>query len=308
MSTAAIMPKLLLKSGALTIWDHRQDPVLWYAAGVPGPFFLNTEWMIGKDLAGGLLTRINALLAETPDAATRASQLKSLITPTFQESSDWQAIIRALAERTRESFRANSFDVLSGGERRDWFFSVPLAHALTLPHLFLFKNGTSFCTQPTPSGTRALHVADLINNAASYFDAWLPLLEKLGLKCAGTVCVNSRGPGAERLEKAGYKVAALNSIDELFFEKLYAQKLISSETREEIATYFRSGKAWAETYLCPLDTGQFGIAALDAKSFERMQAFFNHDPWELRKAHPSFWLRLTEAIACRSPGSSRPSC
>ena len=78
----------------------------------------------------------------------------------------------------------NDIDVISGGERRDWFFSIPVSIELELPHIFLFKNGLA--TQCNPDGSiektlnikrkRVLHVSDIINLASSYFKSWLPIL------------------------------------------------------------------------------------------------------------------------------------
>ena len=155
-----------------------------------------------------------------------------------------------MAAKAKTEFPAGSYDLVSGGERRDWLFSIPFAKALGIKHAFLFKNQEIYCEQPLKTGERALHVADLINNAASYFDMWFPILTKAGLKPIGTICVRYAAKlKAKRLEDHGQKTVTLNGVDVEFFEKSLANGLIDQATLTEITTYFASQKDWAEQYL-----------------------------------------------------------
>ena len=294
------MMKLLLESGALKIWNHKTGPVFWYAAGVPGPFFLNTEDMIGKAQAADLLKKINTIIAETSDAETRAVRLNTLILAAVAGNPTYQKIIEALVDKTGAVFPIGRFDAISGGERRDWLFSIPLAKALGVRHVFLFKNKTLYCAEGVQAGENILHVADLINNAASYFDLWLPILECHHTPCIGTACVNTRGSvGVDRLTTAGYPIAALNRVDPAFFAQLAADGLITQDTREEIALFFNSPKEWARDYLMK-DARLFDVPNLDVKSFERMRRFFAEDPWGLRAEHNGIFAAVGAQIAART--------
>jgi orotate phosphoribosyltransferase len=290
--------KLIHDSKALSIWDRKKGPVLWYILGVPGPFYFNVELMIGKDAAERLLEKITTILAETPDLDKRAEKLNALILPAYESSPAHKQIIAAMAAKLRENTSPGECGFISGGERRDWLFSIPLAKELGLPHVFLFKNQNMYCAQPLKPNAAGLHVADLINNAASYFDMWLPALKKAQLSCPVTECVVSRGIGAGKLEESGVKVLPLVTIDLGFFERSHANGLIDKETLEEIATHFRSPKEWAEKYLIG-KTDVFDVAHAEGKSFERMQSFFTKDPWSLRAAHGAFFDTMQAAIAAR---------
>jgi len=292
--------ELIYETKAVSIWSRTTGPVYWYAASVPGPFYVNTELLIGPATAHDLLEKITSLILGTPRSKERAQQLDEHLLTTYKKSLPYQKIIKILAAQSHKDFPVQSFDVISGGERRDWLFSIPLAHELNIPHLYLFKNNQFYCTQSLLPQTKALHVADLINNAASYFDSWFPILAKAHIDCIGTLCVNTRGTvGLNRLHDYGQKVSALNKIDASFFQSSQQKNLISQETVDEIAVYFESPTRWAEQYLMK-SVDLFDIPHLDKKSFERLQTFFNKDPWQLRPKHQMFFSDVERLIKERN--------
>ncbi len=292
----AAMLKRIHDTKAVSIWNHETGPIFWYAASVPGPFYVNTELVIGKDLSASLLKQITAIVAQTPTAAQRAQKLETMIMDAFNADATFQNIIETMVAKTKESFPNDSFSIISGGERRDWLFSIPMAKLMGLRHVYLFKNGDFYCEKPLAMGEVALHVADLINNAASYFDAWLPILEKAGLACVGTVSVNVRGNvGTDRLKANGQKVVTLNTIDTGFFEQSQADGLIDAKTLEEIRLFFKGAPEWAAAYLMDKPT-LFNAGGIDAKSFERLETFFTKDPWGLKDSHAAFFEAMHRAI------------
>ena len=284
---------------AVSIWNRKTGPIFWYAASVPGPFYVNTELVIGPELSANLLKQITAIVAETPDAPARAKKLETLIMEAYESDETFKNVIETMVAKMRTEFPSGSFSLISGGERRDWLFSIPMAKLLQVRHAYLFKNGELYCEQPIQSGEVAMHVSDLINNAASYFDAWLPILSKNGLTCVGTVCVNSRGSnGVDRLKANGQKVVALNSIDVAFFEMSKETGLIDKGTLEEIKLFFKSAQEWASAYL--MDRPElFNASGIDAKSFDRLVTFFTKDPWSLRTQHEVFFMQMQKAIEGR---------
>ncbi len=291
--------KLIHDSKALSIWNRQRGPVFWYIAGVPGPFYINTEIMIGAELAAKLLEGINAILAETKIPAERAARLEKLILPAYEGNPVYKNIIATMAAEAERQFGKSTYDFLSGGERRDWLFSIPLARLTGLRHAFLLKDLTIYCAEPLKPGEKALHVADLINNAASYFDLWFPALEKAGLICAGTLCVISRGAaGIDRLKAAGQKPVALKAIDLDFFKQSQVNGLISRDTYDEIATHFASPREWAVKYLIDRPA-LFDAPHIEKKSFERLQSFVAKDPWNLRGEHEGFFKEMRAHIEAR---------
>lgn len=296
MSETTTILKRLHETAAVQVWNRTTGPVFWYAAGVPGPFYVNTEKVIGPELATNLLSSINDIIASSNDPATRVSKLNLAILGAYRDHAAYQQVIAAMADKALQNFDINDQWLISGGERRDWLFSIPLAHQLGLRHLFLFKNGTSYCDKALTPEDKALHVADLINNAASYFDLWLPILNKIGIPMPGTVCVNSRGEnGIKKLTDHGYKVVAVNSVDLGFFADWRDQGLISAEIYQELATYFKSPEEWGQTYLTS-DPEIFGIKGLDKKSFDRLRSFFNLDPWQFKTKKTVFYNEMQKLL------------
>lgn len=294
-SAAESLLKRIHETKAVSIWDHRTGPVFWYAANVPGPFYVNTEQVLGKALADSLLKKITSIIETIPTPAARATELNSLIRTAYESDADYRFVLDLLIDKIRTSFDLSNITAISGGERRDWLFSLPVAWALGIPHLYLFKNKSHYCEAPIGEGATVLHVSDLINNAASYFDLWLPILDALGITCIGTACVCTRGDnGLNRLEAAGYKVVALNHIDLDFFRKSAESGIIRAEVVDEIATYLTSGRAWADRYLMG-NAELYGMQNLDKKSFDRLYNFFSQDVWQLRKDHDAFFNAMLRA-------------
>ncbi|MDD3029048.1 MAG: hypothetical protein PHS57_02020 [Alphaproteobacteria bacterium] len=291
--------KLILETQALSIWDHEKGPVFWYAANVPGPFYVNTEKLIGPEIAERMLREITGIVAGTVDAQARAEQLENAILEAFKVSPLWQKLIETLLDAARKEFAEKGCSLISGGERRDWLFSVPFAQKAELPHLYLFKNKETYCVQPVKPDQLVLHVSDLINNAASFFDLWQPTLEAAKLRCLGNVCVNVRGAnGLKRLEAAGQKVVSLMTIDTAFFQKLHAADLITRDVFEEIAVFLASSQDWAAKYLF-VKPDLFDVEGCDKKDFERLAAFISNDPWGMRSAHEAFFASMEKAVSAR---------
>jgi hypothetical protein len=291
--------KLIHDTHAVSIWNRAKGPVFWYAANIPGPFYVNTEMVVGTALSEKLLREITAIVAGTVDVQARAEQLNALILDAYKATPSWQRLIATMIAKAREEF-STELTVISGGERRDWLFSIPFAHDIDLPHLFLFKNQATYCKQHLTGPQTTLHVSDLINNAASFFDIWQPILNREKIACAGNLCVNIRGDnGARRLHEAGQKTICLQTINLEFFRHLHSADLIDRAAFEEISIFFASAQDWASKYLIG-HPELFDVAHTDAKSFERLKHFITHDPWHLRPQHQAFFATMQQAIEQRA--------
>ena len=104
----------------------------------------------------------------------------------------YKTAIDALAESINEHVDINEIDYISGGERRDWFFSLVTAHLLKKPHITIFKDMDAYIFSEgtskkagTIEGARVLHIADLITGASSYEPVSYTHLALLaaGLRC-----------------------------------------------------------------------------------------------------------------------------
>ena len=217
----------LFETDAVRVCPEGQP--FWYTSGKLGPFYINTQFLYGSEAAA------NALLKTIEEAcvgeklafydkvwADISAQLESC--PIFSQ------LIDLLTEEARKL----DVDFVSGGERRDFFFSMPVAKKLGLGHLSIFKdlscvytdaNGVSMDpAQANLAGKKSVHIADLITVASSYIRAWIPAVEALGAKIAYSLAVVDRDQGgSEILEKAGCPLTTLITIKPELFEQ--AKKL-----------------------------------------------------------------------------------
>lgn len=101
-----------------------------------------------------------------------------------------------------QNVNLNQIDFVSGGERSDWVFSNIIAY-IKKPHITIFNDLNVFVsskdfniTEKVQSlgGKKCLHISDLIIEAASYINFWLPAIEQLEgqLKWTATIVDNAR--------------------------------------------------------------------------------------------------------------------
>ncbi|MEE2659750.1 MAG: hypothetical protein VX733_14675 [Candidatus Latescibacterota bacterium] len=242
----------LVKTEALRIAPPGE--VFWYTSGTVGPYYINTERLFGgPHAAQALLTFIDEEAGKV-DFATR---LWKRIDRQLQANVLFSAVIEALAQRARECLGGEAIDAVSGGERRDWFFSLGVAARLGKPHLFISKSGrcarddgAGMITLDNLSGQRFLHVADLVTEASSYTQDWIPALRSRGGEMAVSVNVIDRAQGGiQAIADAGVAAEALMRVDEEMFAELQQRGLIDAEQRQGLIAYFRDPQAAMKQFL-----------------------------------------------------------
>lgn len=142
----------------------------------------------------------------------------------------------------------NNFEYISGGERRDWFFSVILSYLLNKPHLTVFKdmsalvsNSQFFETKNIDNlnGAKVLHVADLITTASSYIKMWVPIIKNLNGKMENSLVVIDRNQGGkDNLKEVGVTSHALVTVDKDLFQKALELGVINQEQLNMVNKYF----------------------------------------------------------------------
>ncbi len=162
----------LLRNGAFQFADERK-PWFPYTSGQIGPYF------------------VQSIAIERDGAA-------------------YAAAVAAMTELSRAGFQ--NIDAISGGETRDWDFSNPVAVALRLPHIKLYKDGKTLGADIR--GKRILHIADLNNEGSSVRDYWKPILEKNGGVMAGVVFyVDRLEDGADVMRELALRSCAVVPLD-----------------------------------------------------------------------------------------------
>ena len=212
----------LFETDAVRVCPEGQP--FWYTSGKLGPFYINTQFLYGSEAAAnGLLATIEKACAG--DKMDFYSTVWADISAQLASCTIYAQLIDLLCDAARKM----DADFISGGERRDFFFSMPVARKLDLGHLSIFKdlstvytdaNGVSMPSEEANlAGKRSIHIADLITVASSYVRAWIPAVEALGAKIAYSLAVVDRDQGGSRiLAEAGCPLTTLVVIKPELFE------------------------------------------------------------------------------------------
>lgn len=237
----------LFETKALEVCPENKP--FWYASCNIGPVYINTHYLYGsKTKAEELLELINESLG---DKSACSKTVFDKVISTYNEGGIFGELIDTMAEYVRNEIDLSTIDYISGGERRDWYFSLILADILNIPHVTLFKDGEAYLfkggiSKPissVKSGSGFLHIADLITSASSYSKVWIPAVRKLGgVMSDSLVVVDRLQGGGENLAADDVKSHAMVKIDNSVFETAFSIGLINTEQFKMIANYFSDQK------------------------------------------------------------------
>ena len=216
----------LFETDAVRVCPEGQP--FWYTSGKLGPFYINTQFLYGSEAAA------NSLLKTIEEAC--AGEKLAFYDKVWADISAQLAscpIYAQLIDLLTEAAAKLDVDFVSGVERRDFFFSMPVARKLGLGHLSIFKDlscvytdkdGVSMdAAQAGLAGKKSVHIADLITVASSYIRAWIPAVESLGARIAYSLAVVDRDQGgSDILAKAGCPLTTLVTIKPELFEQAKA--------------------------------------------------------------------------------------
>ena len=214
-----------------------ENKPFWYTSGKIGPYFVNAQFLYGSEEdANTLLEFIDSEL----ENATKYDLPKDVFERTLEQYNSneiYKTTIDEFISFVKSNINLDEIDYISGGERRDWFFSNMVAHLLGKPHITIYKDLSTVCSTPNFASTteitdlsnkNVLHVADLLYVASSYLRAWIPAIKNLGgnLKWS-LVAVDRQQGGTEALKEAEVTSYALTNIDNSLFEKALELNIIN---------------------------------------------------------------------------------
>ncbi len=140
--------------------------------------------------------------------------------------------------------RFPEFDIVSGGETRDWDFSNPAAVLMRKPHLKLYKSRKPLGALPT--GKKVLHIADLNNEGSSVRDHWLPTIKKLEGTIVGVAFfVDRNEAGVGVIESLGLKHASVVPLDNNAWRVVLNSGYIDSAVYDELVFRTENKREWA---------------------------------------------------------------
>lgn len=225
------MLELLVKTHAFKV--AKEDKPFWYTSGKIGPFYINTHFLFGgAETANALLADIDRL---SDDRDKLIEMLEDRVAYQYENCEIYKKTMDSLVELIKENVDLDDIDYISGGERRDWFFSIIAAKLLGKDHIYLFKDNSSY---PQVKGGKAIHIADLITEGSSYERSWIPTLNELGISMPYTaVVVNRKQAGEGLLKEKEVELLSLVSVDKNMFDGLLSMDLINKEQYDLLVAY-----------------------------------------------------------------------
>ena len=217
--------------------------------GKIGPYFINTHFVYGDEKSAvQLLEFINQNLS---DKQTLPKKIFDKVLKQYNENKIYKDVINTMKNYIEENIDVTKIDYISGGERRDWFFSNMIAYLLKKPHISIFKDlntvvsdynfENSITSKIDLEGKNVLHIADLITVASSYMRAWIPAIQNLGASIKWSCSVVDRMQGGkDKLKANNIESFSLVNVDEGLFKKALELKIINENQFNMLKDFFKN--------------------------------------------------------------------
>ena len=281
--------KYLFETNAIRICQENKP--FWYTSGKIGPYFINTHFIYGSQKeAEDLLEFINKSLENKEDLPKKIFEK---VHKQYNENEIYKNVINEMKKYLEQNININEVDYISGGERRDWFFSNMLAYLFKKPHISIYKDLSAVISDSNfgetkkaenIEGKKVLHIADLITVASSYIRAWIPAIENLGAKVvASCVVVDRMQGGKERIEEKGVKSLSLVQVDKSLFKEALKLNIINENQEKMLEGFFENPDETMRNFL--INHPEFIENALNAdeKTKKRAKLLVEQDLYNLNK-------------------------
>lgn len=260
------LTKWLFESGAFKVSPAERP--FWYTSGTIGPYYINTHFLYGGEADAEEMLRYIDEVKEDP-LTCRQNILQRELNK-YENNPIYRGVIDKLVSVIKEKPSMSRIGFISGGERRDWYFSVLPAHILQLPHIMLFKNGRAVLSindrteyPGNLNGAEILHIADLVTEASSYIRDWIPALKSIGGRLTASLAVIDRKQGGtEILNNAGVEAHSLIGVNESLFRTAMDEGLINEKQYKMLVEYARDPRGSMSRFLA--ENPEFLEASLKA--------------------------------------------
>lgn len=226
---------LLFETNAFQICEENKP--FWLTSGTISLYYNNTHFLYGSPEEAQELLNFIDMQLETQPKDLIPSNLFEKVLKQYETNETYKTVIDNLKEFIETKIDLSTIDYISGGERRDWFFSILIAYLLGKPHITIYKDLSTIVStcdfeEATPveklSGKHILHITDLITIASSYLRAWVPAIKNLEANLTTSVSVVDRMQGgAQVLSNLGIRCLSLFQINQTLFEKAKELNIIN---------------------------------------------------------------------------------
>lgn len=268
----------------------KEGEVFLTTSGLITPYYVNTHFLCGGESESLRLLNLIDSFKGSPEKIV--SEVSSEIIKLYKSHDIYTQVVSLLGDLFSKSKLSDvkfsdSVKFVTGGERRDWFFSVPLAQVLGLPHLYVYNDGLVLDENAQiykgSGDVGAVHVADLLTIGSSYTNKWIPYLREHKIQIALSLnCVDRDQGGSINLLNAGVgSVSSLCKIGQSFFMEAKNDGVISDTQYQALIGFFNNQFESMRNYL--LSHPDFIKRSLgsDKKTRERMLITINQDLYKL---------------------------
>ncbi len=280
----------LFKTNAIRFCEENEP--FWYTSGKIGPYFINTHFIYGSEAdAVKLLSFIDESLAEK---MTLPKKVFEKVLKQYNENKIYNDVINNMKDYIEKNIDISEVDYISGGERRDWFFSNILAYLLNKPHITIYKdlstvisdsnfNETEQTSNLDLDGKKVLHIADLITVASSYLRAWIPAIENLGAKIFWScVVVDRMQGGTDKLKEKGIQSLSLVKVDKDLFKKAFDMEIINDKQLDMLNKFFDDPDSSMREFLIKHPEFLKNSLNADDKTRKRAQLLIDNNLYNLK--------------------------
>ena len=266
----------LFQTNAIKFCEENRP--FWYTSGKIGPYFINTHFVYGsEEEATKFLSFIDDCLSDKQSLPAKVFEQSF---NQYKNNTIYKDVIDTMKEYIEQNIDVSEIDYVSGGERRDWFFSNIIAHLLGKPHISIYKDlstvvsDSEFKTSEVItdlSGKKVLHVADLVTVASSYIRAWIPAIRNLGgqIKWSCVVVDRMQG-GSEKIEAEGVKAFSLVKVDSSLFNKALDMGIINQNQVDMLNGFYANPDETMKNFL--IEHPEFLENSLNADEKTRKRA------------------------------------
>jgi orotate phosphoribosyltransferase len=263
----------LYETGAFKVCPEGKP--FWYTSGTIGPYYVNTHFLYGSERkALELLEKIDAVKA---DKLNCPQSLLTLVEKNYNTDDIYRGIIDSMLEFIKNNIDLDNIGYISGGERRDWFFSLIAASKLNKPHITIYKDLEAVITDNDETyhadsicGACVMHITDLVTEASSFERAWIPAVRNIGGQLAYSVAIVDRMQGGkEILERYNISSFAMVSINREFFGKALEKGLINKGQYDILLDYAQDPRKSMKKFLQEHPDFLENSLAADVKTRER---------------------------------------
>ena len=236
---------LLFETNAFKVAEENNP--FWYTSGKIGPYFINADYLYGSEQdSKDLLAFIDQEL-ENESKTDIPEHIFKKVLDHYNTNEIYKYVIDQMKEYIETNIGVDNIDYISGGERRDWYFSNIMAYLLNKPHVTIYKDLTTVLSnsdftsaEPVSSieGKNFLPLAALLNQSASFTRAWIPAIKNLGSNIVWSIfAVDRMQGGTETLTNDGVKVHSLLQIDDSLFTTAKDLGVINDEQLEMLRNF-----------------------------------------------------------------------